>query len=117
MRNLGYSIFDIFLPIAIAVFIMGLFFLFFLIHYQFLWKQKYDNKLDNKDVNLYSIKISNNEMWIKNEIDNQNSSFINIKNINLQDMNAKNIKILLINDQSNKFIIAENGEFKKNIFF
>ena len=30
MRNLGYSIFDIFLPIAIAVFIMGLFFLFFL---------------------------------------------------------------------------------------
>ena len=30
---------------------------------------KYDNKLDNKDNSLYSIKISNNEMWIKNEID------------------------------------------------
>ena len=45
MRNLGYSIFDIFLPISIAVFIMGLFFLFFLIHYQFLWKVKYDNKI------------------------------------------------------------------------
>ena len=28
MRNLGYSIFDIFLPILLAVFIMGLFFLF-----------------------------------------------------------------------------------------
>ena len=28
-------------------------------------------------------------MWIKNEIDNQNSSFINIKNIDLKDMNAK----------------------------
>ena len=30
MRNLGYSIFDIFLPISISVFIMGLFFLLFL---------------------------------------------------------------------------------------
>ena len=73
-------------------------------------------KLDKKDNSLYSIKISNNEMWIKNEIDNQNSSFINIKNIDLQDMKAKNIKILLINDKSNKFILAENGEFKKNFF-
>ena len=54
-------------------------------------------KLDKKDNSLYSIKISNNEMWIKNEIDKQNSSFINIKNINLKNMNAKNIKILLIN--------------------
>ena len=73
-------------------------------------------KLDKKDNSLYSIKISNNEMWIKNEIDNQNSSFINIKNINLKNMNAKNIKILLINNESNKFILAENGEFKNNIF-
>ena len=55
-------------------------------------------------------------MWIKNKIDELNSSFINIKNINLKDMNAKNIKILLINDKSNKFIQAEKGEFIKNIF-
>ena len=31
-------------------------------------------------------------MWIKNEIDDQNSSFINIKNINLKNMNAKILK-------------------------
>tara|TARA_E500000178_G_C17019865_1_gene754954 strand:- start:2511 stop:3071 length:561 start_codon:yes stop_codon:yes gene_type:complete len=31
-------------------------------------------------------------------------------------MYAKNIKILLINDESNKFILAENGEFKENLF-
>ena len=43
---------------------------------------KYDNELDKKDNSLYSIKITNNEMWIKNKIDQQNSSFINIKNIN-----------------------------------
>ena len=54
-------------------------------------------------------------MWIKNEIDNQNSSFINIKNIDLQDMSARDIKILLISDKSNKFILAES-EFRK-IFF
>ncbi len=116
MRNLGYSIFDIFLPIAISVFIMGLFFLILINPLSVMMASKYDNKIDKRDVNLYSIKISNNEMWIKNEIDNQNSSFINIKNINLQDMNAKDIKILLISDQSNKFILAENGEFRENIF-
>ncbi len=116
MRNLGYSIFDIFKPIAIAVFLMGLFFLFFINPLSVLMESKYDKKLDNKESSLYSIKISNNEMWIKNEIDQQNSSFINIKNINLRNMNASNIKILLINDQSNKFIMAENGEFNKNIF-
>ena len=31
-------------------------------------------------------------------------------------MNASNIKILLINNESNKFIMADNGEFNKNIF-
>ena len=31
-------------------------------------------------------------------------------------MNAKNIKILLINDNSNKFIYAEEGKFKDNLF-
>ncbi len=30
MRNLGYSIFDIFKPISIAIFTLGLFFLFFI---------------------------------------------------------------------------------------
>ena len=77
---------------------------------------KYDDKIDKRDVNLHSIKISNNEMWIKNKIDNQNFSFINIKNIDLQDMTARNIKILLINEQSNTFILAQNGEFRENIF-
>ena len=55
-------------------------------------------------------------MWIKNEIDKQNSSFINIKNINLRNMKASNIKILLISNKSNKFIMANNGEFKENLF-
>ena len=115
MRNLGYSIFDIFLPIAVSVFITGIIFNFIKSTITMM-ASKYDDKIDKRDVNLHSIKISNNEMWIKNKIDNQNFSFINIKNIDLQDMNARNIKILLISDQSNTFILAENGEFRKNIF-
>ncbi len=116
MRNLGYSIFDIFKPISVAVFLMSLFFLFFINPISVLMETKYDKKIDNRDNSLYSIKISDNEMWIKNEIDEQNSSFINIKNINLRNMNASNIKILLISNDSNVFIMADNGEFKNNIF-
>ena len=96
MRNLGYSIFDIFKPISLAIFILGLFFLFFINPLSVFMEKIYNTKLDNKDNSLYSIKVSDNEMWIKNEIDQQNSSFINIKNINLRNMNANNIKILLI---------------------
>ena len=91
MRNLGYSIFDIFVPIALAIFIMGLLFLFLINPLSVFMEKIYDSKLDKKDKSLYSIKISNNEMWIKNNIDQQNSSYINIKNINLRNMNANNI--------------------------
>jgi len=116
MRNLGYSIFDIFKPISIAVFIMGLFFLLIINPLAVFLETKYDNKIDNRDNSLYSIKISDNEMWIKNKIDEFNRSFINIKNINLRNMSASNIKILLINNDTNNFIMAKQGEFKNNIF-
>ena len=116
MRNLGYSIIDIFLPIAVAVFLIGLFFLIILNPLSVIMENKYEVKLDNKESSLYSIKISDNEMWIKNEINNQNSNFINIKNIDLKDMNAQDIKILLISNDENRFITAKDGEFKDNIF-
>ena len=116
MRNLGYSIIDIFLPIAVAVFTIGLFFLIFLNPLSVIMENKYETKLDNTESSLYSIKISDNEMWIKNEINDQNFSFINIKNIDLKDMNAQDIKIFLISNDVNKFITAKDGEFKDNIF-
>ena len=115
MRNLGYSIFDIFLPISLAVFYLVYFFIF-LNPLSVFMERKYDTKLDNKEDSLYSIKISDNEMWIKNEIDQQNSSFINIKNIDLKDMRANDIKIILIGIESNKFILADSGAFIKNSF-
>ena len=116
MRNLGYSILDIFKPISIAVFIMGLIFLFIVNPLAVFLESEYDKILDNRDNSLYSIKISDNQMWIKNEIDDLNSIFINIKNINLRNMNASNIKILSITNNANKFIMAKKGEFKNNYF-
>ena len=116
MRNLGFSILDIFKPILIAVFVMGLLFLIIINPLAVVMETIYDNELDKKDNSLYSIKITNNEMWIKNKIDQQNSSFINIKNINLRNMYASNIKILQTKNDTNKFIMAEKGEFNNNIF-
>ena len=42
MRNLGYSIIDIFLPISLAIFLMGLFFLLFLNLISVFMEKKYD---------------------------------------------------------------------------
>ena len=89
MRNLGYSIFDIFLPISISIFLMGTLFLLFVNPLSVYMETKYDIELENEDDSLYSIKITDNEMWIKNTIDELNSSFINIKNINLKNMHAE----------------------------
>ena len=117
MRNLGYSIIDIFLPIGMAVFIMGLFFLIIINPLSVFMESRYDIEINNNDNSLYSIKVSNNEMWIKNQINQTNSRFINIKKINLKNMKAENIKILLLNESSTKFLLSEKGEFIGNIFY
>ena len=93
---------------------MGLF-LFIINPMAVFMETKYDNELDNKDNSLYSIKISDNEMWIKNKDDQQNSSFINIKNINLK-ICMLHIIIVQTKNDTNKFIMAEKGEFTNNIF-
>ena len=58
MRNLGYSIFDFFVPIALSVFTIGLFFLFVINPLSVFMQTKYDSNLNYNDNNLYSIKIS-----------------------------------------------------------
>ncbi len=116
MRNIGYSIFDIFIPIAFTVFIYGLFFLLIMNPISTNLEYKYQELINKKEKSLYSIKVSNKKMWIKNKIDNNNSSFISIENIDLQNMEAKDIKILLINEESNIFINAKKGVFNKSIF-
>ena len=117
LRNIGYSIFDIFTPIGISVFFVGLFFLIFINPLSSNFENKFQKILDKKDKSLYSIKISNNEMWIKNKIDEDYYSFISISNIDLKDMIAKNIKILIINGDKYVLVKSKEGVFKKNNFY
>ena len=116
MRNIGYSIFDIFLPVSISVFTIGIFFLIVLNPLSADFENKFEKILNKKDNLLYSINISEKEMWIKNKINESDSSIINIKNIDLKNMIAENIKIIHINKNQYKFITAEKGIIDKNKF-
>tara|TARA_B100000575_G_scaffold174582_1_gene139933 strand:+ start:5673 stop:6758 length:1086 start_codon:yes stop_codon:yes gene_type:complete len=116
MRNIGYSIFDIFFPISLSVFTIGIFFLFILNPISVNFDNKFEKILNKKDNLLYSINITEKEMWIKNKINESDSSIINIKNIDLKNMIAENIKIIHINKNQYKFITAKIGKIEKNKF-
>ena len=66
MRNVGYSIIDIFKPVGSAIFILGIFFLFFLNPLAAFSEKKFELETTKDISSLYSIKIKNDEIWIKN---------------------------------------------------
>ena len=116
IRNMGFSILDIFKPIAIAIFLFGLFILLFINPLAANFENNFNNLTSKKYPNMYSIKFINEGMWIKNISEGNNINYINISKINLDNMNAEEIKILNINNKFNKIIIAEKGEIIDKIF-
>ena len=116
IRNMGFSILDIFKPIAIAIFLFGLFILLFINPLAANFENNFNNLTSKKYPNMYSIKFINEGMWIKNISDDNNKNYINISKINLNNMNAEEVKILNINNKFNKIIIAEKGEIIDKIF-
>ena len=116
IRNMGFSILDIFKPIAIAIFLFGLFILLFMNPLAAKFENNFNNLTSKKYPNMYSIKFINEGMWIKNISEDNNKNYINISKINLDNMNAEEIKILNINNKFNKIIIAEKGEIIDKIF-
>ena len=116
IRNMGFSILDIFKPIAIAIFLFGLFILLFINPLAAKFENNFNNLTSTKYANMYSIKFINEGMWIKNISEDNNKNYINISKINLDNMNAEEIKILNINNKFNKIIIAEKGEIIDKIF-
>ena len=116
IRNMGFSILDIFKPIAIAIFLFGLFILLFINPLAANFENNFNNLTSKKYPNMYSIKFINEGMWIKNISDDNNKNYINISKINLDNMNAEEIKILNINNKFNKIIIAEKGQIIDKIF-
>ena len=116
IRNIGFSILDIFKPIAIAIFLFGLFILLFINPLAANFENNFNNLTSKKYPNMYSIKFINEGMWIKNISEDNNKNYINISKINLDNMNAEEIKILNINNKFNKIIIAEKGQIIDKIF-
>ena len=116
IRNMGFSILDIFKPIAIAIFLFGLFILLFINPLAANFENNFNTLTSKKYPNMYSIKFINEGMWIKNISEDNNKNYINISKINLDNMNAEEIKILNINNKFNKIIIAKKGEIIDKIF-
>ena len=105
MRNIGYSIFDIFLPVAISIFLFGCFNLIFLNPISANLEKQYEKILNKKYQDLYSIKVSSDVMRIKNINDDFGINFIEIKKIDVNNMIANDIKILKVDDLKSQLII------------
>ena len=110
MRNIGYSIFDIFLPVGIYIFLFGLLNLFLLNPISTNLEKKYEEILNKKSLDVYSIKISSDIMRIKNINDEFGLNFIEIKKIDLNNMIANDITILKLDGFKNQLIKAKDGK-------
>tara|TARA_Y100001970_G_C14233203_1_gene860046 strand:- start:2217 stop:3236 length:1020 start_codon:yes stop_codon:yes gene_type:complete len=117
MRNIGYSIFDIFLPVAISIFLFGCFNLIFLNPISANFEKQYEKILNKKDQDVYSIKVSSGIMRIKNINDEFGLNFIEIKKMDVISMTANDIKILKLNDLNKQLILAKNGNIKDKKFY
>ena len=116
IRNIGLSIFDIFKPISLSILFVGFFILLFINPLSANFEYKINKTLNKKLTDIYSIKISNSGMWIKNQISEKKINFINILNLDIKEMNANNIKILSIDENNKFFISADKGRILNQDF-
>ena len=116
MRNVGFSIFDIFQPIMMGVLFYGLVILLLLNPLTSISEIKYNNFLNKKNENMYSINFSENSLWIKNKNYDDGLYYINIEKFDIRKMLAENIKILSINKNGNKFLQSKKGIIKEKSF-
>ncbi len=116
MRNVGFSIFDIFQPITLCVFTYGLFILLFINPLSSISENKYNEILDKKNENMYSINFSEDSLWIKNKNIDDGLYYINIEKFDIKRMQADNIKILSINKKGNELFQSKNGIIKDRNF-
>ena len=118
LRNLGYSVIDVFKPVGFAIIIISFVLLIFFNPLASVFEKEYEKLTNKKNGNFHSIKINDNEMWIKNTADNENKIYINLQNINLNTMEFKLIKVLSVNSsEANKLITAKEGYISNKILF
>ena len=107
MRNIGFSIFDIFKPISIGIFLYGLLILIIVNPITAISEIEYDKYLNNQNENMYSIKFSENNLWIKNKNNGDGIYYINIKNFDIKKMIARDIEILSIQNEVKEFFQSD----------
>ncbi len=116
MRNMGFSILDIFKPISFTILICGFLILCILNPIITISENKFIEITNQKNSDIYSIKFIEDGMWIKNVSNKDQKSYINIKKINLNNMIANDIKILTISNNIKEVILAKKGIFNKKTF-
>jgi lipopolysaccharide export system permease protein len=116
MRNIGFSIFDIFQPISIGIFVYGLLILIIINPISAISEIEYDKYLNNQNENMYSIKFSENNLWIKNKNNDDGIYYINIKNFDIKEMIARDIEILSIQKENREFFQSDYGIIKDKNF-
>ena len=115
MRNAGLSIIDIYKPISIAILFFALVSLIFINPIAAKFERQFDSVTSKDFTNIYSIKIINEGLWIKNNLNEGEINFLNISKINMNTMEVEKVKILNINKNKNKYIIANKGSIKGKI--
>ncbi|MBS57080.1 MAG: hypothetical protein CMP16_04325 [Rickettsiales bacterium] len=116
LRNIGFSIFDIFKPVTLSIFIYGLVILLFLNPLSAFSEITFNKYLENKNDDMYSINFSENSLWIKNKDSDGGLNYINIKEFDIKKMIAKNITILKVNDKEKEFLKATKGKIENKSF-
>jgi lipopolysaccharide export system permease protein len=118
MRNMGLSIIDIYKPISASIFFYGFLILIFINPLSAKFEKKFESLTTKNLSENYSIRLSDEGMWIKNISNEINKKYINTTSFDIKNMTAKNIKILDINNENNKniLIIAENGSIENELF-
>ena len=80
-------------------------------------EKKYEEILNKKNINVYSIKISSDIMRIKNINEKQGVNYIEIKKIDVNSMIANDITILKLDNFKESINKAEDGTIKNKKFY
>ncbi|PPR43091.1 MAG: hypothetical protein CFH21_00907 [Alphaproteobacteria bacterium MarineAlpha5_Bin11] len=108
MRNLGLSILNVFYPVGCAVFITGLISLLLINPASSVFMNYYEKIETEKDGLNNIVKLSGEEIWIKNKFDD-NIIYINANSININKMKLNDVMIVNDNSLDPTIIFAKNA--------
>tara|TARA_Y100001970_G_scaffold289141_1_gene418546 strand:+ start:1787 stop:2869 length:1083 start_codon:yes stop_codon:yes gene_type:complete len=117
MRNVGYSIIDIFKPIALSILFIGYFMLIFINPISAKFEIIFDNLTTKDFSDMYSIKIKNDELWIKNLNNEKDIYYIYLSDMDFKSMNTKKFKILSVSNNNNILYLGNEANLDDNFIY